>query len=148
MAGQPVCFELPLLNAEKAPIDLLEARRRSTQFAAYATLIYTRARLFNQKAALFPNSIFILGADTAERLVQLRFYNDDPAQLEAALKAFKTAGCRLYVAGRFIDGTFLTLKDLDLPDAYRDLFVEIAPDRFRVDISSTQLRALKSSAKS
>jgi hypothetical protein len=148
MVGQPIYFELPLVNADKAPIALLEARRRSTQFAGYATLIYTRARLFDEKAALFPNSIFILGADTAERLVQLRFYNDDPAQLDAALNSLKTAGCRIYVAGRLQGETFLTLKDLDLPHAYQDLFEEIPSSRFRVDISSSQLRAMRSSTNS
>jgi hypothetical protein len=148
MVGQPIYFELPLVNADKAPIALLEARRRSTQFAGYATLIYTRARLFDEKAALFPNGIFILGADTAERLVQLRFYNDDPAQLDAALNSLKTAGCRIYVAGRLQGETFLTLKDLDLPHAYQDLFEEIPPSRFRVDISSSQLRAMRSSTNS
>ena len=140
MVGRAVFFELPLFNADKAPIDLLEARRRAAQFAGTATLIYTRERLFTEKAKLFPNSIFILGIDTAERLLQLRFYHHDPAELEAALTTLQERGCRFYVAGREQAGRFLTLSDLAIPAPHRDLFVEIPPERFRFDISSTQLR--------
>lgn len=140
MLGQTVYFELPLVNADKAPLGLAEARRRAAQFIDFAPLLFTRAPLFNMKAALFPHSVFILGVDTVERLVQLRFYSHDPAELEAAFDQLKAAGCRFLVAGRLRGETFLTLKDIPLPEAYRDLFEEIPADLFRVDISSTDIR--------
>ncbi|HXV99942.1 MAG TPA: hypothetical protein VEC93_16105, partial [Anaerolineae bacterium] len=136
--GQDVYFELTLVNADKAQIDVGEARRRIAQFSGQATVLLTCAPLFSQKAQLFPHSVFVLGIDTVERLIQPRFYNNDPAEMLASFKAIRTAGCHFLVAGRLRGHHFLTLQDLDLPAGYRELFEEI-PD-FRMDISSTAIR--------
>jgi nicotinic acid mononucleotide adenylyltransferase len=136
--GQDVYFELALVNADKAQIDVGEARRRIAQFSGQATVLLTCAPLFSQKAQLFPHSVFVLGIDTVERLIQPRFYNNDPAEMLASFKAIRTAGCHFLVAGRLRGHHFLTLQDLDLPAGYRELFEEI-PD-FRMDISSTAIR--------
>jgi hypothetical protein len=136
--GQEVYFELSLVNADKASISLEDARRRVAQFAGIGTVMLTRAPLFSQKAQLFPHSVFILGIDTVERLINPRFYHNDPAEMQASLKMLRTAGCRFLVAGRLRGNHFLTLQDLELPNGYRELFEEI-PD-FRVDISSTAIR--------
>lgn len=137
---QKVYFELPLVNAEKAPLDLAEAQRRAAQFAGFATVILTQAPLFNQKAQLFPRSVFVLGIDTVERLWQSRFYHDDPVEMYAAFNAVQVAGCRFMVAGRWQGDRFLTLQDLDIPAGYRELFSQIPEEDFRVDISSTAIR--------
>jgi hypothetical protein len=138
--GQRVYFELPLVNADKAPIDPAEARQRLAQFAGLAPVLLSRAPLFSQKAQFYPHSVFILGLDTAARLVELRFYHDDPAELRAAFQAIRTAGCRFLVAGRLVKDRFLTAQDLDLPDGFHELFEGIPEAEFRVDISSTLLR--------
>lgn len=135
-----VHFELPLINAGKGPLTEVEARRRVAQFADFATVILTRAPLFSQKAALFPHSVFVVGADSVERLLELRFYNNDPAQLRTALETIRIAGCRFLVAGRLHQDCFLTLGDIKLPQGYRELFEQIPADRFRVDISSSLIR--------
>lgn len=140
LLGQEVLFELPLVNADKAPIDGQEARRRMAQFAGQATVLLTCAPLFSQKARLFPQSVFVLGIDTVERLIQPRFYHDDPAEMLASFKTIRMAGCRFLVAGRLRDRQFLTLKDLKLPSGYHELFEEIPEKVFRMDISSTELR--------
>jgi len=138
---QEVYFELPLVNADKAPIaDSEAARRRIAQFEGIAPVLVTRAPLFSQKARLCPNSTFILGIDTVERLVQARFYHNSRAKMLASLEAVQAAGCHFLVAGRVRDNHFVTLADVELPDEYRDLFREIPEDRFRVDISSTAIR--------
>jgi hypothetical protein len=139
-----VYFELPLVNADKAPIDPIEAHWRITQFTNFAPVILTRAPLFNQKARLFPHSVFVLGVDTVQRLFQPRFYHDDPARMLASLEEIRTAGCRFLVAGRLRGDHFLTLQDLSLPTGYRELFEEIPEADFRVDISSTTLRERRS----
>ena len=138
--GREVFFELPLLNADKAAIDLTEARRRALQFAGSGALVLSRAPLFSDKAELFPNTTFVLGADTAARLVAPRFYGDDPAKLHAALEHLRRRGARFLVAGRRGQKGFETLRTLDIPAAYRDLFYELSESTFRVDISSTELR--------
>ncbi len=137
---QDVHFELPLFNADKSPLDLAEVQRRTVQFANFATLILTRVPLFSQKAQLFPHSVFVIGIDTVARLVQLRFYDNDPAKMRAAFNAVRAAGCRFLVAGRVHGYRFLTLRDVKLPAGYRELFEEIPEDRFRMDISSTAIR--------
>ena len=138
--GREVTFELPLINADKDPIDLGEARRRALQFAGYAPLILSRAPLFSDKAALFPNSTFVLGADTAARLVAPRFYPSEDG-MQAALEALARRGTHFLVAGRSSKGEFTTLEDLRVPKDFRSLFSEISEEDFHMDISSTQLRA-------
>ncbi len=135
-----VYFELPIINADKAPISLSEAQRRAAQFEGWATLLLSRAPLFSQKARMFPGSVFILGIDTARRILQLRFYNDDPAQRRAAFETIREAGCRFLVAGRLVEGQFLSLADLAIPPGYEDLFEAIPETAFRVDVSSTEIR--------
>ena len=139
--GRRVQFELPLVNADKAPIDLSEASRRAAQFAAHAPLFLTRAPLFQQKADLFPKSTFVIGADTAARLVAPRFYGGEAA-MEDALDTLRSAGCRFLVAGRQPEGDarFLTLHDIDIPRAHAPLFRALPESAFRRDISSSALR--------
>ncbi len=138
--GQPVFFELPLVNADKSPINPAEAERRLGQFTGLAPVLLTTAPLFGQKAKLFPHSMFVIGVDTASRLIQPRFYGHSHETMLAALEEIRVAGCRFLVAGRAQAGGFISLKDLALPAGYQDLFEEIPEGDFRMDISSTQLR--------
>jgi nicotinic acid mononucleotide adenylyltransferase len=138
---QEIYFELPLVNADKGPIvETAEVRRRVAQFAGVAPLILTRLPLFSQKAQLFPKSVFILGVDTVERLTEPRFYHHSSAEMRAAFDAVAAAGCRFLVAGRQVQGRFITLADIDLLPDYRALFEQIPETEFRVDISSTVIR--------
>jgi hypothetical protein len=136
---------LPLVNAEKAPIDPAETLRRSAQFTDVAALLLTRAPLFSQKARIFPDSVFVLGVDTVTRLLQPRFYNDSQAEMLAALADLRQTGCRFLVAGRVeaATGRFVTLADIAIPPDYADLFEQIPEAYFRVDVSSTKLRTNK-----
>jgi nicotinic acid mononucleotide adenylyltransferase len=138
--GQEVFFELPLINADKGPLHLDDAQRRVAQFTDLASVILTRAPLFNQKAQLFPYSIFIVGVDTVERLWQPRFYHDDSLEMYAAFNTIRQNDCRFLVACRSRNNHILTLSDINIPAVYRDLFQEIPASDFHIDISSTGLR--------
>ncbi len=138
--GQEVVFELPLLNADKAPIDLAEARRRALQFSGVGALLLSRAPLFEDKARLFPSSTFVMGADTAARLAAPRFYGDDPAAARSALETLKRQGTRILVAGRRSQGEFRTLAGIAIPSLYAGLFDAIPESLFNMDISSSELR--------
>ena len=146
--GREVMYELPLVNADKAPIALPEARRRAAQFAARAPVVLTRAALFADKAALFPGAVFVVGADTAERLVDKRFYGGSADNLNAALAALAERRCSLLVAGRRAGERYLTLRDLAprIPAAHRGLFRELPEALFRCDISSTEVRSRRAAA--
>jgi hypothetical protein len=139
--GREVYFELPLVNADKAPIfDQDEVRRRMAQFAGFAPVVLTRAPLFSQKAQFFPDSVFILGVDTVERLTQPRFYHNNLAEMRNSFEDVRAAGCRFLVAGRFENDRFITLGNVDIPQGYQGLFEQIPEEEFRVDISSTAMR--------
>lgn len=138
-----VVFELTLVNADKAAIGLAEAQRRAAQFAGRAPVVLSRAPLFAAKAACFPGAVFVVGVDTAARLVAPRFYGGSRAAMERALAAVARRGGSFLVAGRLDGGRFRTLADLELtlPAELRGLFRELPARAFRCDLSSTEIRA-------
>jgi hypothetical protein len=130
-----------VVNADKPPLTVEEVRRRLAQFVGQAPLWLTRAPTFVEKAELFPGAMFVVGADTAERIVQPRFYGGSSEQLHVAMNALRARNCRFLVAGRVnTEGNFVDLANLSIPTEFRDLFVDIPANEFRVDLCSTQLR--------
>ena len=140
--GHPVVFELPIVNADKAQIDMEEAWRRLKQFSGFAPVVLTKSPLFAGKVQVFPAGTFVIGADTAARLVEERFYGHDRARMLAALAALDDKGARFLVAGRHRHDVFLTLDDIAVPAEFRHLFTAIPAEVFRKDLSSTQMREL------
>ena len=140
--GVPVAYELAVVNVDKPPLTVAEIQRRLAQFRGVGPVALTRAETFRKKAALFPGCGFVIGWDTATRLIQPRYYGDSEAAMLRALAEMWGAGSRFAVAGR-IDATdaFHTLADVNLPAGFRPLFTDIPEGAFRSDVSSTQLRA-------
>jgi hypothetical protein len=136
---RPVAFELALQNAEKAPIGIAEAYRRVMQFPGRAPLLVTRAPLYSEKAALVPGAVFVLGADTAARVLSERFYRSRD-HLDASLAAVRAYGSSFLVAGRHSGERFVTLADLEVPARHADLFAALPEDAFRSDVSSSAIR--------
>jgi nicotinamide mononucleotide (NMN) deamidase PncC len=140
--GGTAAFEMSVVNVDKPPLPREEVRRRLGQVQWQAPLWLTRAPTFAEKAELFPGVVFAVGADTAVRIVQPRYYGDSEERMIAALAAIRERGCRFLVAGRRgADGRFQTLADIPLPAAAVGLFEAIPESAFHLDISSTQLRA-------
>ncbi|SRR6266851_2676886 len=141
LLAAPAAFELTVVNADKPPLVQEEVRRRLTQFVGRAPIWLTRAPTFPEKARLFPGTTFVVGADTAARIVAPRFYQDSEERMVEALEEFRKQDCRFLVAGRLDkNGRFAGLEDIDMPTAFSDLFTSIPEAEFRFDISSTQLR--------
>jgi hypothetical protein len=139
--GGRVAFELSVVNADKPPLDEDEVRRRVLQFAWKAPLWLTRAPTFAEKAGLFPGVVFVVGADTAARIVQPRFYGDSVVATRQALTELRDRGCRFLVVGRVdAEGRFVGLEQLAIPEECAGLFEGLAEREFRRDVSSTQLR--------
>jgi len=139
--GQPVAFELSIANVDKPNLTEDEVFRRLEQFRGRGPVFVTRAARIEEKAALFPGCIFVVGADTAARIVHPRYYGDDPAELASALDRIRSLGCRFLVGGRADDdGRFVEVTELAIPEGYRDLFTGFTEQQFRVDVSSTDLR--------
>jgi hypothetical protein len=137
----PVAFELSVVNADKPTLGEAEVRRRAAQFAWKVPLWLTRAATFVEKAQLFPGVVFVVGADTAARIVQTRFYNNSAEAMGQALARIRGQGCRFLVAARAdTQGQLVELAQLSLAPECADLFEGIPAAEFRVDRSSTQLR--------
>lgn len=141
--GQPVAFELSIVNVEKPPLDFIRISERVKTFHNWnpeATLLLTNAPTFRTKSALFPGCTFIVGADTIERIADPKYYDGDQAGRDAAVRAIAEHSCRFLVFGREIEGAFQSLGDSKLPDSLRALCDEVTESEFRSDISSTELR--------
>ena len=145
-------YELSIGNADKGVLPIGEVMKRVKQFVdADLPLILTSAPLFTQKAQLFPRSTFVVGYDTALRLVNQEYYGTE-ANMAADFSAFAGNGCKFLVAGRkdASTGKFSTLEDLRIPQILDrwSLFKSIPEVAFRKDISSTEIRSRTGSLKS
>jgi cytidyltransferase-like protein len=139
--GQPVAFVRSIVNVDKPNLTQDEVLRRLEQFRGRGPVFVTRAARIEEKATLFPGCIFVVGADTAARIVDPRYYRDDPAELASALERIRGLGCRFLVGGRADDcGRFVEVSGVAIPAEYRDLFMGFTEQQFRVDVSSTDLR--------
>jgi hypothetical protein len=140
ITGKPVAFEMSVTNVDKPPLTAEEIRHRLRQFAWQAPVWLTRAPTFAEKAALFPGVWFVVGADTAARIIAPRYYGDE-AKMLAALERIRGLGCRFLVGGRAdVAGKFIGVDELGIPSPLRDLFDGIPENAFRFDLSSTYLR--------
>jgi hypothetical protein len=139
---QPLAFEISVTNVDKPPLAGEAVRQRLAQFAWKSTVELTRAPTFLEKSRLFPGTTFVIGADTAERLVAPKYYGDDEARMQDALEEIANSGSSFLVAVR-IDATrrVHALHDIPVPRCYADLFTEIPEHRFRSDTSSSEIRA-------
>ncbi|PPD69123.1 hypothetical protein GOBAR_DD33993 [Gossypium barbadense] len=138
--GYP-CFELSAINADKPPLSIPQIKERVMQFEKFGkTIIISNQPYFYKKAELFPGSAFVIGADTAVRLINPKYYDGSYDRMIETLSGCKRTGCTFIVAGRKVDGTFKVLEDFDVPEVLKDMFVPIPAERFRMDISSTEIR--------
>jgi hypothetical protein len=140
IVGAQASFELSVTNVDKPPLGDAEVRRRLAQFRDGGRVLLTRAPTFVEKARLLPGRTFVIGWDTAVRLVHPRYYDGSELALLAALAEMRALDCHVLVAGRINDGSFETLADVDVPPEAAKLLAAIPESRFRVDISSTALR--------
>ena len=141
MLGHHVAFELSVINVDKSPLPTADMHKRMAQFAGRWPIFASHAPTFVDKAMLYPNVTFVVGYDTAVRILHPRYYDDSLANCHAGLAAIKAQGCSFLVAGRVDDGgVFRDIAHLDIPSEFSDLFQSIPMTQFRKDVSSTELR--------
>src|SRR6266404_3717365 len=138
----PLAFEISVTNVDKPPLTSETVRHRLAQFAWKSPVELTRAPTFVEKSRLFPRTTFVIGADTAERLVAPKYYGGDEVRMHVALEEIANSGGSFLVAAR-IDaaGRVRTLGDIPVPRRYADLFTAIPEHRLRIDASSSDIRA-------
>ena len=140
VVGHPVAIEVSILNVDKPPLDYLELDRRLRQFSRQQAIWLTRAATFDDKSRLFPGATFVVGVDTLQRIVDPRYYSNDRGVMMQSLERIIVRDCGFLVFGRMLGSSFVRLGDLDLPDMLRRACIEIPPEKFREDVSSTALR--------
>lgn len=141
LLGADVSFELSVHNADKPSLIPQVALRRIAQFAGRYTIFASTAPTFVEKARLFPGTTFVVGYDTAARILHPRYYGNSHEALRQALEEISDVGCSFLVAGRMDDnGRFAQVGDLPIPQRFQQLFDGIPDEDFRRDISSTELR--------
>ncbi|CAI5524496.1 unnamed protein product [Closterium sp. Naga37s-1] len=105
--GGVPCYEMAAWNADKGAIPVEEVERRVHQFTAHGHMVVvTRLPLFASKASLFPHSTFVIGYDTAVRLLDAKYYGNSHSSMMNVLHGIARSGCDFLVAGRLVGSTF------------------------------------------
>jgi len=140
--GRVVHYEISTRNVDKPDLPPDEVARRVAQFDGVGPVWLTAAPTFAEKADLFPGVAFVLGYDTAVRLVDPKYYGGSPEARDAALRHLLTRGCRMVIGGR-IDaaGVFRVWNAAECAAEFAPLLTALTEEDFRADVSSTALRA-------
>ena len=144
-SGREICLEISVENVDKPALSRRELDDRLEQLRGKYAVVVTRAPTFLEKARLFGDCSFVIGYDTVVRLLEGKYYEGGYEGMEEALKEMKEGGCRFQVAGRLYQGAYRTLDDLELPEPCKEMFVAIPEEVFRRDVSSTEIRRVKTS---
>jgi len=137
-----VLFDLSVQNADKGQISHSEICGLLSQFQWPHEVVLTRKPLFAQKALYFPDSIFVVGYDTALRILQKKYYGGECTKVLDFLSSFRETGCRFLVAGRHWEGAYRTVRNLKVPEGFDGLFEELPENMFREDTSSSLIREI------
>ncbi len=137
--GMHTTFEICANNADKPPLTFYEIKRTIDQFQNDESWMLTSAGRFSEKAEMFPNSVFIIGADTLMRVFDEKFY-DSYKDMMDHIQRFNDHNINFLVFGRKINKKFISLNNLKVPEIIVDRCTGIDEEMFRDDISSTEIR--------
>src|SRR6056300_1142614 len=137
--GLGLAYEICIQNADKPPLSYHEIEQTLKQFDYGHEWVSTKAGKFTDKAALFPNSVFIIGADTLTRILDEKFYLNRKDMLDQ-LDLFNSHNINFLVFGRKINNKFISLDLVSIPDHIAKRFSGFDEEIFRDDISSTLIR--------
>ncbi len=142
IAERPVEWELSVTNVDKPMLDYIEVSRRVEQFEG-KTLWLSRAATFIEKVHVFPQSTFVMGADTYVRLIDPKYYHGSQKRLNDAIRTICQQSRGLIVFGRMQDQKFQNPTTCDVPPALREITYFVSEREFRMDVSSSGIRANK-----
>ena len=132
-------YEISIKNVDKSKINFNDLINRINQFKSLGKLVVTNSAKFEEKSKIFKESIFVIGYDTALRLVDDKYYDDD---FRKSLKIIEKNNCSFLVSGRFINKKYKKPNNINFEE-YDYLFNILSEEKFRIDISSTELRRLR-----
>jgi hypothetical protein len=83
------------LYVAQGQLPYQDIQARVAQFvSAGLPVVLTRAPLFTNKVLLFPGSRFVVGYDTAIRMVMPKYYGDSFAGMLVEFERARCQGCR------------------------------------------------------
>ncbi|MBK50586.1 MAG: hypothetical protein FI718_02305 [SAR202 cluster bacterium] len=142
MKKSRVDFEISIFNVDKDNMNKEEVINRISQFMGVGTIIISKSKTFAEKSIHFKGCSFVVGWDTAVRILDTKYYDNNFESMLTALDIIKENHCRFLVVGRLDEfGAFRNANDIDVPSGYQDMFTMIDEKRFRNDISSTEIRS-------
>jgi hypothetical protein len=142
ISERPVEWELSVMNVDKPMLDYIEVSRRVEQFKG-KTLWLSRAATFIEKVHVFPQSTFVMGADTYVRLVDPKYYHGSRKRLNDAMRTICRQSRGLIVFGRMYNQEYQNPTTFDVPQALREITYFVSEREFRMDVSSSGIRASK-----
>jgi nicotinic acid mononucleotide adenylyltransferase len=137
--GMRATFEICARNADKPPLTFHEIKRTLDQFTENDSWVMTSAGRFSEKAEMFPNSVFIIGADTLMRVFDEKFYSNKKDMIDH-IDRFNDHNINFLVFGRKVNNKFISLRDIIIPSNIKSRCTGFEEGSFRDDISSTELR--------
>jgi len=141
--GRDVEFEISLRNVDKPNLDFLSLQERLQGFTAQSgsrcpmRVWVTNAPRFVDKSKLFPGATFIVGIDTARRIVDPKY----AGSVWDVMRVFEDQGTTFQVFGRQVGGTY----DYDMtsfPPRFRAISVQMSKLN-NAAMSSTAIRQLR-----
>lgn len=146
MTGKKGIYEISICNVDKPVLPKSTLLSRIKCFPPDNSFCVTVSPRFTEKSTILPGSIFVIGYDTATRLLDPQYYKQNHFNycsdaVVNALNIIAENGCSFIVGGRINkSGQFKTLGDLKIPKKSRQLFELLPESNFRVDISSSEIR--------
>ncbi|MFL2665043.1 MAG: hypothetical protein ACJ0G8_03695 [Dehalococcoidia bacterium] len=140
-------LEISITNVDKESLVISDIKKTIHHInKSRFPLIISNSPRFIEKSNLFPNSYFLIGNDTFQRLCDNKYYPDfnkhnNLSTFTQTLDIIKKNNCKFIVAGRINKKNVYTNVDLSLiPKNFKAMFSILDESDFRNDISSTKIR--------
>jgi len=135
-------FELSIRNVDKPLLDFITIENRIKAFRGKQVVWLTNAPTFLEKANLFYGATFVVGYDTAKRIVDEKYGPIDPV-----METFNERRTQFIIFGREKDGVFQSGLD-EFPESFKQLSVAITHPLRTSAVSSTAIRHQQDAASS
>lgn len=136
-----ITYEVAISRVGKQDLSRQDLYEHVQQFTSQGHRVaVTTAKLFVDKARLFPHHGLVVGIDTVVRVLDPQYYGNSRTAMIDAMKFIRSHKCYFVVGGRLRGETWVDLNGVHIPEEVRDMFIPIPKELFRVDISSTEIR--------
>ncbi len=140
VTGIDDCYaEISIVNADKGTMSSADLNERllgmSKKGLSHRTVV-TKARTFVEKAKLFPGATFVIGYDTAIRIIDPKY----AGPVDDVLKCFEENGTKFVMFPRIVDGVMQSNLTI-FPERFLKLVTVYTKDRKFAHLASKDLRA-------